>query len=76
MKIEKLKAEISSGNIDVIRLRRNPDNLSNWFCSIKTTDHNMHILVDNDEQTIISGNLDMLALELKQTGVKEAEIIF
>lgn len=75
MKIETLKNEIIAGHIQLIRLRRSPDNVNSWFCTVKMDDHSMHILVGNDGKTIISGSLDDLVAELKMLGAKDVGII-
>jgi hypothetical protein len=62
--------------VEVIKLRRSPDNLKHWFPMIHCIDGSVHLLIDNEENEISKESIEELVDKLKRHGAKKAVIVF
>lgn len=76
MNFEKLVDTARDGQIEKIRIHRNPDNLSQWFVMITTRDSASHILIDEQESPMTSMSIEGMTNILKRAGLKSAEVSF
>jgi len=74
MKISHAAQQFKAGSLDEIQVRKNPNNINQWFVMIRKRSGDLLMLADEHDEPIVDDDLTRLMGVLKSIGCKEAKI--
>lgn len=74
MKVCQAAEQFNSGLLDEIQLRKNPDNVSQWFVMVRKVNGKSLMLADAQDRPIVDHDLARLMKLLKGIGCREVRV--
>lgn len=76
MKMSKAKLKFAENYFDIVEIRKNPGNLTEYIAMLYGHDGKSYMLCCENDTVLSSGELEHLVLKLKEVGFRRAKIYF